>query len=502
MVDALDIPGFYFDTEKKRYFKISQNATSSSNQTYGRDELKKRSDQQQNEIKREAAVERRQQGVRGYEFMLSNPLHVLFSADNSDLSGSQSRMGYNVARQDREQDRGSIRKDNVWSDVTPLLGAIAQQAVAICCLPKANGFLIVTHRMNVVFISEDRTPIYLYQSSKTEEFELESLRTRLREDQFSLIVKAKVKNCYSLLHIKLDSPASPQVFRISVCPELNSEIRDAVFVGANTCVWLAQGNEVLALELKEGCSTYTLSASRRRLKRKRREESNVMCVEVELHRPYSNMSAPIGWCGTRSGMLSRVNPYRTLSTLSFASMGNFEGLSILSIKELGESHLLLSGIKSEEQVLAIVRKDKSANDGHQPTILTMLKTSVRNLVKETELISTSADGRFILYGRRNMGCVNGALELFSSRAMDNFVRQHEVKARPVTYHPLRTLAEILPFDWHKSFDKLLYAELQEVTRGQLYYGESIDSNGIRIAAFTKDIDVAGINFKSFPLDGY
>ncbi|SCU84698.1 LAFA_0D11474g1_1 [Lachancea sp. 'fantastica'] len=502
MVDVLEIPGFYYDTERKRYFKVSENALSSSNQAYGRDEIKKKSDEQRSETERIAASEIRRNGIRNYELSVSDPVHMLFSTDNCDLFEMQSRTGYNVARQFQQQNEGIIRKDNVWSDVTPTLGSAAQVAVAICCLPKTNGFLVVTHRMNVVYMREGQVPIYLSQSPSTDVFELDSLKMHSGNGQLCLLMKIKEKNCYSLFNVQLNSSDVPQIFSISICPELNSEIRDALFVGANTCVWVAQGNEILALDVQEGRSTYRLSTSKGRAKRRSRERSDVMCVEFASSRSLSNNSPPMGWSGTRNGTFSKICPYPTFSTLNSNSVGAFEGLSILTIKELDESHLLLSGVESEEQVLAIISKNTSNDRGHQPPILALLKTRVRNLVKETEIMSVSADGRFILYGRRNIDSVHGALELFSTTASDNFVRQQEPKGGPVIFHPIKTLAEFLPIDWHNSFRKLLHAELHEPKTGEFYYGNLVEADEIRVASFTNDTDVAGINFKSFPLVEY
>ncbi|SCV04123.1 LAME_0H15940g1_1 [Lachancea meyersii CBS 8951] len=496
MDNVLEIPGFHYDAEKKRYFKITRNATTKADQTYGRDEINKRAKKRDHQAKSLTSTRAKKEKLREYQFSISNPISTLFPSEKHD-SILHRAAGYNLFRRDQEQqDFDTIQRDNVWSDLTPVLGSLAQTAIGLHCLPKVNGFLVVTHRMNVLFVSAETAPVYIYQHSELSDYEYESFRTHVNVNQLCITMRAKGTRCFYVLNIDIGSLSVPQVLGICVYPEASDEILDGVFVSGNCGAWVAYGGKILASEDVVDKSSDNRFTTSKRWRTVEKSKSDVMCLEIARSRLFNSMTPLTGWYGTRSGALYTLSPYPTYKILRSAKIGTFEGMSIVSVKNLDESHLLLSGLKCGSQPLAVVSKETQYDRSSSRPILLAFNSSINNLLRETEILCTSTDGRFVLYGRRYLESMDGTLELFSTRAEDNLVHDTDQKSGLKTYYPIKTLRELFPSESLKSFKRLLHAELHEVKKGDNYFGELSDVDKIRIAIFTNDSDVAGVSFKS------
>ncbi|SCV00716.1 LANO_0F08262g1_1 [Lachancea nothofagi CBS 11611] len=486
MANVLNIPGFYYDTERKRYFKITQHASSKSDQKYERESIKKQDDHTAYKDSKNVLDRLKEKALHETEFDIINPFSREFGPDVNYFKKLTTR--YNIAKSgEQTDDFDLIQKSGVWSDLTPLLGSVAQKAKALVCLPKQNSLLVITDRMNIILLNLAGSANYIYQEQILAKSECEFAKTHLNDDHLCVIMSAKGLGATSIAIIKLNASDLPEHISTAIYSSKKHEVSDAAFNNIQHLL-AAQSNKLMT------CKPAKKQSRPDTWRTVHKDKSDVMCMELGSQKAVHK--SPWGWFGTRSGALYQMQSHLTPSNDLSELLCRFPGSSILNIRELGEEHLLVSGINAKGQILAVVPKSSQAIVKTCSPILLLLKTSVRNLVQETEVIKTSADGRFVLYGRKNTGSSDDTFELFSTWAADNLIRDIDAQAGVTTYYPIKVFSDCFPPDSLKHFETLVEAELHVVKKGDHHFGTTCKKDGLRLLILTKDTDAAGINLRS------
>ncbi|KAM3162643.1 hypothetical protein ACU8KH_02898 [Lachancea thermotolerans] len=499
MANALNIPGFYFDPEKNRYFKVTTQSITHADQKYGREKI--RDDQEKSRHKNEQAqiCEIRGKRLHEVEFRLMNPLVRAFPEELAKYCLSDGGVNfdsyqalsntYAVFKHGEEiEDFEYVEKRDFWSDVTPTIGAVPQKAKFITLLPCSNAAIVVTNYLCVLLVELQGGARYIHRRDLAAGAESEVVAVHLRGNSLCIFGKPinQTDTAFIVINLSNEPPLLTHTFHYS---GRKHEILDAI-ANDSEQVFLAQKNVLVASTTSDRKTTaprwHTLYKAK----------SDIMSLEMDYTSSTFQSVPTRGWLGTRNGEVYQWTNSLENKNSSAKLIYPLRDLSVLSLKGISDDYLLVSLVGKQTQVLYILpKKAHKLTSRRHPAVLS-LRTTFRNFSKETEIIEASSDGRFVIYGHVGDISSGGGFEVFSTLASDNLAnKRHPDTVAPV-YFPLRTMHQCFPPSTLDSVRSLLRVELHDVQKGNLYFGQMSSKDGIAVSLLTEDFDTAGISMRN------
>ncbi|CUS22962.1 LAQU0S07e04170g1_1 [Lachancea quebecensis] len=498
MADALNIPGFYFDPEKNRYFKITTQSLTQTDQKYGREKIKDDQEKSRHKHERAQTSELREKRLHEIEFRLLNPLARVFPEEVSkySLSDGGTRFDcyqamnntYTLFIHGKEtEDFEYVEKRGFWSDVTPVLGAVSQKAKFITLLPSSNAAVVVTSYLCVLLVELQGGARYIHKRDLVSGAESEIVRAHLTSD--SLCIFGKPVNQTNAVFVTINlSNESPQLTRTFHYSGRKLEVFDAITNDFDQA-FLAQSSVLTVSKIPNQETAiphwHALYKSK----------SDIMSLEIDYTCSVSERAPARGWLGTRNGGVYQWTDRSGSKKSSTELIYSFRDLSVVSLKSIDGEYLLVSLVGKQAQFLYVLSKVQRHANRRHPAVLS-LRTTFKNFSKDTEIIEISSNGRFILYGHAGEISSGGGFEVFSTLATDNFASEKDSDTATPVYFPLRTMRECFPPSALDSVRSLLRVELHDVQRGSYCFGKKSSRDGLTVSLLTEDFDTAGISLRN------
>ncbi|SCW01056.1 LAFE_0D04104g1_1 [Lachancea fermentati] len=442
----VEIPGFYYDEERRRYFKIITKSISSSGSKYHRDEIERRAHKDFQDKERDRLRTLKHQHLREFGNHLRNISTRVFSdgefyefADGAKIRGPQLELikGYQAAMM-RNAGLHCYKKGSIWSNLNPSIGIQAQSAEGILVLPHDGAIIITTNLGNIFWVQSDGEVKSIYYEKSDNSIRYETLRMRLHFRRLFIQRKEMGTNIHSFMNVDLeafDKCANSCVEGPYKMDFGDQDVFDSMSDGHKRFFVAKHG----AIDV---ISPTTTSNCRIVAKIKLGRSSDVLSMKWNTHSANVSSDDPIAWFACRDGSIYELYRISGTRQYTFRLMYQFKSSSILTIEEVGKNFLLTSSPGESCQVLRLISKKVEKLHGRSsrqdPTIM-YFKTTFRNLTQENEILVVTADGCNIIYGIKTVDGKVGDFEIFSTLRADNFVQEFDEKTGEASYHPINSM---------------------------------------------------------------
>ncbi|SCU87703.1 LAMI_0D07140g1_1 [Lachancea mirantina] len=476
------IPGFYFDPQRRRYFRITANSADISQERYKKETLSR---QITVEKVQDRIARNREIGHFRYELIerhLSDSIARCFDYERiTHQTLNQIRL---VA--DFEQLYDSIRaldhyqyeipksyqiKRDIWSDLRPFSLGRMETTARIIRAERTGRYIVITKQGTLIKVLENGDFIVLKEdfdfSDPMEVIHIEENRCR---DELLICKRSKNTSRLSFEVANL-SGDNIQAFQPSrnVVGDLNCATchRGSVLCASNGLLQL----------VKDDGSTKTVE----------KPKSDILCIEISN---FVGLPDQIpGWFCCRNGSFYQLTIQELTPKLKeFKSrrLCHFKE-RVISIIEAGSEQILLSMIGTSHQTIGLIEKRlitgkimRGPSTPHD-LILQRFESRFHNLTRETEIFSVDCSGRYFIYGDKRANDGRGDFDLFSTNYEDNLLHAQFAFPKAIIYERIKAMSDCFPADELKDIKKIVSVCLvsgrnSEITRchnGQLPFKADI-----------------------------
>ncbi|CAI4061604.1 hypothetical protein SKDZ_07G0880 [Saccharomyces kudriavzevii ZP591] len=479
---AANLPGFYYDSERRRYFRISENqvvSSGGSTSQYNKDNIKRQRAREGYNKQLSVIKNKRQQTLEKYKNNLLNPLErafrPIFYGKYTDGLSLQS------AFLSRREDHQSHRPLSAGLLNVPNRMQIGMLANCVLFVTKEGSFQdkiafatgrgcvagfssLSNYSEETFFISfsmAEFNPVLKYKSEPTDAFRTVKLeRTIVTKEGSSNYLYHNV-NDRSNVHtfvIFMQDLLSLKVLKVrQVKPKKNDCIYDSLVVGCN-----------LIISVNDCCHFYSLTPEilpkpfiflPKKGSSKSKGGSDITSLSFCIHEgslppPSKRLNSGVLYIGFRNGDSVAIKLKHIRKTTLLQYFENNEKKvenrtqfikttfkSIVSIKKLNSKGLIiLSGMAEGEDTQRIIIVDTFLEETlvRKPTV--SFRTKFLNVTKDTELFDVADDGHYFIYGSTSARDGKGDFEVFSTILSRNLDYEKSENGN-ITMYPIRVMRD-------------------------------------------------------------
>lgn len=434
-----EIPGFYFDSERGRYFKVASARERPTETYYHEQEIKKRKHNERKKAHGKDLSQRRRETYDKYLFQLADPFEMAFCdrnpmeflagmtieenlLKNTDMYNSNVDSSFGLQPENHEITKSLICGD-CSSDSASIVFSTSKKIVRFRKSTSATNAGASTDEvllnLNDFDNKLENTDDIRYDTIRLEgsKFSPKGLyfhaqRRDTNTHVFALLFENPVHNKIKFLNFK-----KREYVHDSVCLGLGFTV--AVGAGLKLFEWvgnnvkISEFNSKLTPDNKSDILTLSLG-----------KEHDIPNRLYAGYRDGSIVVLPIGRdCKFQYDHLSyyRLKKIRMILSIKCTDI---PGLIFASAVLEGCQSILMLDMMSPSRECDIV----------------VLKTSFLNLTKEQEFFDVTPDGHFVLYGSSSAREGKGSFELFSSHFKDNliFEKQQRKGSFQLIYFPIKS----------------------------------------------------------------
>lgn len=439
-----ELPGFYFDQERGRYFRISSARERPADASYHLEEVKKRKVEQRHETELHDISESRLKVYQEYLLQLSDPFQRVFGSQVPfEFIG-----GLRIESHIQNDDHNTRINSSFGS--TTLRHEICGTNLLCNAYSDKKFRLVFPTRMGLIeeCVEESLLERSLFEICPHELPEIDWVFNRLEiTESTSMTIYfhafEKGSNNHSFGYIQgnegvMDRP----MFK----PHDN--VYDSLNLGKYYVVAVNCQLRVFEWNSRIPKISKTLNG---------KSKSDILSLAVGK----LNRLPKLLYAGCRDGSIS-VLPIGVNGKIEFTSERRLKFpnvLSIISIKTVDTLGIIfVSAISQNSQALFML---DTLTDPCKP--LLKFQTAFLNLTREKEIFNISPDGHYISYGSLSARGDKGDVEIFSSYLQDNLKYQ---QAEAMVFYPLRSLNSGLLKDVDLQNTKLRAVGLGEYPEGQ------------------------------------
>lgn len=454
-----NLPGFYYDRERRRYFRISENqsiSTTGTTNQYRKDNIKRQCVEENYDKKFSMIKKKRQQTLQKYKLSLLNPLERAFRP----LSYEKYMIGLNMQYASHSLTEGhhSHSSANVKSLNFPHRIQIGVLANCILLVTQEGCFhsklVFATNKGYVAgfssldnfpeenfftgFSMAELNPMLKYKSEPTDVFKTMKLeRTVAIKEGPSHYFYHNV-NTRSNVHtfaIFIQDFSSLKLLKIrQVKLKENCQVHDSLVVGDTLIITVNYRCHFYDLIPETFPNPYIFSPAKSSRKHKSRSDitSLSFCLQEDALSPLKKTNTGVFYLGYRNGdSMAIVFTNITNMTLQYSKTNGMASesrnqpirnspKSVVSIKALNNKGLMLiSGMADKEDVQQLVIADTFLEDILTEIPVVSFKTKFLNVTKDTEILEISDDGRYFIYGSTSARDGKGDFEVFCTTLSGN-----------------------------------------------------------------------------------
>lgn len=440
-----DIPGFYYDQEKRRYFKITGQSNAPTSLKYNKGEInKKKLAEEERKVQQRIDSLRKDNALRLSQKLL-NPLNrafenrlqvVLSSKQVLKSTGEGFISGYRICNLDRGKlDYQYNRSDNLWSYSEGTSGQLHGRLCPFVTQSLADDSVVtVAESGHIIQLSTKGhyTFLYLEENSLPEvKYSVIKLITNLTPDcYYYLHRKSLNSNMHEFLQLSIIHGNIDDI-RLMSMDFGTSEIFDSIILeNGIACVAMHNGIQLIGERVV---------GSELDIRLDDKVNTDVLCLTRYVITYYDIPCNEI-WFGCRNGSIYQALHNCFLGFTTNTLFCSFNG-SIINLVPLG-SNLLLASIAGNEDNLRIL-DTKHAGRSKNPTMI-ILKTKFKNVTRDTELLKVVNNGKYILYGNTRANDGIGGFEIFSIDPDNNLVQDTDNASKAVVYYPIMDMNKCFP----------------------------------------------------------
>ncbi|AMD22604.1 HHL166Wp [Eremothecium sinecaudum] len=447
----LNIPGFYFDAEKGKYFKIVTDGASGT-PNYSRENLKRK---QQEESRRQSEDDYRDRALQARREMV---LQILKGRDSGlqheQLRGiqwlKQSYLGNSLDKANYREYQdvfagetvGKLSCDMVYDSKKKLFSFFGDRGALYWVKDDGCNFRKTPISLGTGFTLENSRPVINLCTDTI-------LGHLVQTEQACFLCMASSNTTQPKL-IKLQLPSRGEIFDSIafdfadnlklICLSMASTVHFVILsdtdIGRVELTWFYNLPKAIKSDI------LSLTGNKKELLGKR-------CYDIFL--------------GCRNGQICRLmlevadykatsppdlHPLKPISKLFFS----FDK-PILSMKCISRTNFIaVSIIGYPQQNLCII----NATAKSENPVVVQFNTKFQNVFKVTEIFSITGDGKFLLYGTTSAGDGRGDFEIFSTDVQEEVVTDFDKSNLITIVYKLKTMDDCFP---NNSLKKLISAAL-------------------------------------------
>ena len=406
-----ELPGFYYDEERRRYFPLTQSRV----QQVKRAQINTTFDDKNDTYWKKCAEVYNNYNPRSEKPIPFNPNDLPLIGRITDLRTSGANMFKNVLKLSPKELVGSRGKNEPYNPFVFHNGNLFRIPLSDCTVldfevanevsdwesstyssgPSGNAF--TPERENIEIISIKKvTPKYItfhysrtYKHSDEEDF----------DDSF--VPGTNVKHVFQLLeqpnekrgNLSRDTPKSFKHCSVILNAELSANVRDSVFTSSGPI--LAMQNQLICLRWSQEYSEKFIKLP---------SKSDITALQC-----YQRGGAPyIIFCGMRNGHIyglkfNSPNNRRLPTKDGMVTIKGLHGISsVVSFHSFRDGGLLVSAIKKNTAAQHLMIVDTLGLESSAPeseASVVFLKTKFHNAAKDSEYLDISENEQFVLYGK-------------------------------------------------------------------------------------------------------
>lgn len=383
----MNLPGFYFDEEKRRYFPITGKI--------------------KQDLKRRKIEQTHLSGKKKIDQDRLDEYKKTWISRGTILDKNFNPVPINIIRQ-RAINCSLVKRDmysNVRDNKTTIIDSLYNRSIQINIV---NGVIESHDELGITsFVSDDRGNVYHIIEKENSDTNVEMIfssnidsdtpvQSTLRFENGELLHYLSIGQYNRHIHIFTSYSTSLLQTTLSPVRRFQDEIEKSPllldFQYAYNTLCFSVGNRVIVKNM----ANTSLKPEHISLYSGKRSDVTALTL---------CQNPPGIYAGTRSGHLHYLNMSRDGSIIhKVKPLKNPAGIdSIVSLHLFPGNKIIISGIKQSHTGQLLVIFDKFTNSWIQ------LKTTFQNITKDNEICSISKDGIYVCYGRKGAG-----FELFTA----------------------------------------------------------------------------------------
>lgn len=440
-----NLPGFYYDEERGRYFRISSTTERVTDPSYNVQAIKKRKLKQKNETHSKTLAEERYKILQKYVFQLADPFQRAFG----DLGAARFVSGLRI------EDHIHMDTNAYQTTINRTFGTSEQHhrisSKIICdkCSPEGVSLIFSTDNGSLQRYSQGRvTHDIMSRDGPTDSrlFEIESTVSSTTEinESFNYNTIKLVQNqqpfggiyfhaqkAHSNTHIfvHLEHNLSSKKVRV-LNLKLREHLYDSADLGEHFVVAVNSQLRIYSWKGRSGeQSIYSQQLDGK-------NNSDILCLAINI-----STLAPITlYAGCRDGSIYSISLKSGFKPDS-SSLSRYKLPSVRSIVSIKATDIpgiiFVSAVSKHFQALYMIDLMLDSRDCRIATF----KTTFSNLTREQEFFEVTSDGHYFFYGSSIARDGKGDIEVFSSQLSDNlrYERNEDSHGNRVTFFPLRSI---------------------------------------------------------------
>lgn len=440
-----NLPGFYYDEERGRYFRISTIAERASDPSYNVQAIKKRKLKQKNETQSQTLAEERYKLLQKYVFQLADPFQRAFGGPSTTefISGLRIEdyihMDTNAYQTTINRSFGTSEQHHIMSSAI-ICDECSSESVSFI-YSTSNGSLQRYSQGGVMLdntIRDGPTDSKLFEiesplsttNQASEFFNYKTINLRQNEQPFGgLYFHAQRAHSNTHVFVHVNHEISSKKVRV-LNLKLWENVYDSADLGEHFVV--AVNSELRIYSWKEHSGDRSIYSQQLDGKR----NSDILCIALNR-----STQAPIKlYAGCRDGSIYSITLKAGFKP-DFSSLSRYKVPSVRSIISIKTTDIqgiiFVSAVSKHLQAIYMI---DLMLDSRECRIATF-KTTFSNLTKDQEYFEVTSDGHYFFYGSSMARDGKGDIEVFSSQLSDNvkYERSEDSHGKSVTFFPLRSL---------------------------------------------------------------
>ncbi|KOG99350.1 uncharacterized protein DI49_1800 [Saccharomyces eubayanus] len=480
---APNLPGFYYDEERRRYFRISDNRTVSiagSASQYSKESIKRQSVQAGYDKQYLVIKNKRRQTLENYRASLLNPLERAFrsSSYKKHNDGLKLQDAFASWSKDSVQSHRPVSAELLNFPNRMLIGALANHILLITkegyfqdkiAFSTTRGYVAGFSSLNdysqerffVTFSMIEFNPELKYKSELTDVFKTLKLeRIDTTKEGLSRYLYHNI-NSRSNVHtfvIFIQGVLSPQVFKVrQVKLKENDRVHDSLVVGDTLVISVNDSLHFYNLVPEVLPKPFIFFPVQGSGKSKNRSDITSLSFCLQEVASTSRSKKPKSgalYMGFRSGnaAVTVVKDIEYTAMLQSFKVNAKEAKrkslfidtalkSVVSIRSLNKKGLIIiSGMADKENAQRLVIVDTFLEDTLTKKSVVSFRTKFLNVTKDTELFKVSGDGHYFIYGSTSARDGKGDFEVFCTTLSGNLNYERLANGN-ITMYPIREMRD-------------------------------------------------------------
>ncbi|QHS73167.1 uncharacterized protein SPAR_G00770 [Saccharomyces paradoxus] len=476
-----NLPGFYYDRERRRYFRISENRsipTPGTTSQYSKDNIKRQSVQARYDKELFIIKRKRQQTLQKYKISLLNPLERAFRPLPYEkyIIG----LGMQYAFHSHSEGHNSHRSITTKSLNVPnimQIGVLANYILLVTqegsyqnklAFATSKGYIVGFSSLDncseenffIGFSMAEFNPVLKYKSEPTDLFKTMKLERTIAAKEGPSHYFYHNINSRSNVHtfaIFMQDPSSLKLLKVrQVKLKENCQVHDSLVVGDTLIVTVNDCCHFYDFVPETFPNPYVFFPGRSSRKSKKRSDITSLSFRLQgdaLLPPKKSNSA-VFYIGYRNGdsmamtfsNITNMTLLQCLRTNDMTLKRQNQPIrsflkSIVSIKALNNKGLIImSGMAEKEDVQQLIIADTFLEDTLAEKPVISFKTKFLNVTKDTEIFEVSDDGRYFIYGSTSARNGKGDFEVFCTVLSGN-LGYEKSEGGNITLYPIRVMKD-------------------------------------------------------------